>query len=421
MRYRPVLCVTAVAFACLLTSCTKSASLSSIQITPATASVGTVGGTAQFTAIGTYSKGGAHPPTTQNITDEATWASSSTGVATVDSTGLATAVSVGTTTITAIMNGSSGPVVGTATLTVTTGVQTQRELTAITVIPSSQTLNTIGGTAQFIAIGTYNVPPTTENLAGNPNFQGWVSSEPSVATIDSSGLATAVACGTSTCVTTITATYTDPLSGTIVGTASLTVSPGSPPQQRALSAITILPGSGTRTLYTLGETSQFIAIGTYTAVPTTVDITDTVTWASSVVGIATINSSGLATAVACGSPAPPCISNITASITDPVSGFIVGTSNISVDPNGGGSNLPSLSVYLVGAGTGTVTSSPAGINCTGSGTGCTAYFPQNSTVTLTATPSSGSFGGWSANCTLDTANPCTVTMNTNQTVGAIFN
>jgi hypothetical protein len=104
-----------------------------------------------------------------------------------------------------------------------------------------------------------------------------------------------------------------------------------------------------------------------------------------------------------------------------VSGFIIGTSNITVEPNGGGSNLPSLSVYLVGAGTGTVVSSPVGINCSGSGAGCTAYFPQGSTVKLTATPSSGSFGGWSANCTPDNGNPCSATMNTNQTVGAIFN
>jgi hypothetical protein len=82
--------------------------------------------------------------------------------------------------------------------------------------------------------------------------------------------------------------------------------------------------------------------------------------------------------------------------------------------------LPSLSVYLVGSGSGTVVSSPAGINCSGSGSGCSAFFPQGSTVTLTASPGS-SFGGWSANCTPDTANPCTVTMSTNQTVGAIFN
>ena len=416
MIYRSLLCVSAVAIT-FLTGCTKSSTLTSIQVTPSTVTIGTIGGTGQFTAIGTYSRGGNHPVTTQNITDEATWASSSTDVATIDSTGLATAVGAGTTTITATMNGSSGPVVGSAVLTVTTGVGGQRQLVSISAIPPSQTLNTIGETAQFIAIGTFSAPPTTENLAGNPFFQGWGSSDTDVATINSSGLATAVDCGVSSCVVTLTASYADPISGTIIGTASLTVSPGGPPPTRALSAITIFPGAGTQTLYTLGETAQFIATGTYTAAPTTVDITDLVTWAATDPAIATINSSGLTTAVSCG--VQSCISNITASVTDPVSGFIVGTSNITVEPNGGGSTLPSLSVYLVGAGTGTVVSSPAGINCSGSGQGCTAYFPKGSTVTLTASPSTG---GWSSNCNPDgPGTSCSVIMSTNQTVGAIFN
>jgi hypothetical protein len=195
------------------------------------------------------------------------------------------------------------------------------------------------------------------------------------------------------------------------------VSPGSAPQQRTLSAINIVPGAGTQTLETLGETAQFIAIGTYTASPITVDMTDTVTWASSDVGVATINSSGLATAVGCGGTS--CLTVITANAQAQDGSLIVGNSDLTVNPGSGGSGLPSLSVYLVGAGTGTVTSSPPGINCNGSGAGCAAYFPQGSSVTLTATPAG--FGGWSANCTPNTANPCTVTMNTNQTVGAIFN
>lgn len=415
-------CVIMIALAILL-SCSHSRTLVSIQVTPATATAS--GGTfTQFKALGSY----LHPPSTVDITNSVTWASSNQAVANFSTPGAAmgaaAAVSPGTTAITATISSSSGVVVGTASLTVTGVIQAGRQLTAITVIPATQTLNTIGETAQYIAIGTYSSPPTTENLTGNPNFLGWASSDPNVAQFlnPTIGTATAEGCGTSSCVTTITASYMDLLSGTIIGTASLTVSPGSPPPQRALSAITILPGAGTQTLYTIGETSQFIATGTYTTPPTTQDITDKVTWASTDVGIATINSSGLTTAVACVTPTPPCVSNITASLMDPVSLlFIVGTSNISVDPNGGGSQLPSLSVYLVGAGTGTVVSTPPGINCTGSGAGCTAYFPQGSPVTLNATTSSGTFAGWSDNCTPDTTTPCTVTMNTNQTVGAIFN
>ncbi|MBI3499170.1 MAG: hypothetical protein HY058_17890, partial [Proteobacteria bacterium] len=48
----------------------------------------------------------------------------------------------------------------------------------------------------------------------------------------------------------------------------------------------------------------------------------------------------------------------------------------------------SLSVTLAGSGSGTVTSSPAGINCS-AGT-CSASFNQGTAVTLTASPGAGS-------------------------------
>jgi uncharacterized repeat protein (TIGR02543 family) len=76
---------------------------------------------------------------------------------------------------------------------------------------------------------------------------------------------------------------------------------------------------------------------------------------------------------------------------------------------------PKLTVSKVGSGT--VTSSPAGINC---GTTCAAYFPFNGTVTLTATPAAGStFAGWSGACS-GTATTCKVTMNITKSVTATF-
>jgi len=502
-----------------LVSCSSSPTLSSISVTPNSATVPAAGDTVQFTAMGTYTQG-SHPSSTRDITGSVTWASASPAIATVNATGLATGVSSGTTSVTATSTTSSGPVVGTASLTVTTGGTVGgRELTAITItpgsqtlnavgeiaqfiaigtytsapttqditsqvtwvssapsiatvnssglataagcstascaatviatataqngatitgtgnltvslstqgggartlssisiIPSNQTLSTLGESAQFIAIGTFSAPPTTENLAGQVT---WASSDTDVATIDSSGLATSVSCGTSSCVTTVTASATAQSGSTVIGASALTVAPGSPPQPRTLSTINIMPGIGSQTLNALGETAQFIAIGTFTASPITVDLTNTVTWASSDMDVATIDSSGLATAVGCTPPAP-CLTNITASATAQNGTLVIAASNLSVNPGSGGSGLPSLSVYLVGAGTGSVVSSPAGINCSGSGSGCTAFFPLGSSVTLTATP--GGFGGWSANCTPNTTSPCTVTMNTNQTVGAIFN
>jgi phospholipase C len=55
---------------------------------------------------------------------------------------------------------------------------------------------------------------------------------------------------------------------------------------------------------------------------------------------------------------------------------------------------------MSGTGTGTVTSSPSGINCTtGSATGCTATFPPGTAVTLSETATASNlFSGWSGAC-----------------------
>jgi hypothetical protein len=75
-----------------------------------------------------------------------------------------------------------------------------------------------------------------------------------------------------------------------------------------------------------------------------------------------------------------------------------------------------LSVTKTGAGTGTITSSPAGINC---GVVCSASYVNATLVTLTPTPSPGSsFAGWSGACTGTGA--CNVTLNTARSVSATF-
>lgn len=80
-----------------------------------------------------------------------------------------------------------------------------------------------------------------------------------------------------------------------------------------------------------------------------------------------------------------------------------------------------LNVSLVGTGSGTITSSPAGIACTGlSGDACTAEFGQGGTVTLSEVTSFGSkFTGWSdKECS--TGSDCAVTMDADKTVSAAF-
>lgn len=75
-----------------------------------------------------------------------------------------------------------------------------------------------------------------------------------------------------------------------------------------------------------------------------------------------------------------------------------------------------LSISTAGAGTGSVTSTPAGIDCPST---CGAKFPAGTTVALSATPQPGSqFSGWSGFCS--GAGACSVTMNAGASVGALF-
>jgi hypothetical protein len=76
-----------------------------------------------------------------------------------------------------------------------------------------------------------------------------------------------------------------------------------------------------------------------------------------------------------------------------------------------------LTVSKAGSGAGTVTSSPAGIDCGGS---CSAQFTQGTSVTLTgAAAANSTFAGWSGACT-GTGN-CTLTLDQDRAVTATFN
>ena len=83
-------------------------------------------------------------------------------------------------------------------------------------------------------------------------------------------------------------------------------------------------------------------------------------------------------------------------------------------------SAPVLTVVPVGTGSGTVSSTPSGINCKPS---CNATFNSGTQVTLTATSASNSsFAGWTGGpCNAISAPICTFTLTTSQQVTATFN
>ena len=126
--------------------------LTSLVLTPANPSI-LIGAMQQFTATGTYSDGSA-----QNLTSQATWTSSNTGVATINAGGLATGVSDGATTLSATLSG----VVGATILTVNMPlVITTISLPAeVMNVAYTGTLMAAGGTLPYSwSIASGSLPP----------------------------------------------------------------------------------------------------------------------------------------------------------------------------------------------------------------------------------------------------------------------
>jgi hypothetical protein len=126
-----------------------------------------------------------------------------------------------------------------------------------------------------------------------------------------------------------------------------------------------------------------------------------VTWTSSDTAVATIDASGRATGVGAGTTTITAtdFSGASASTTLTVVGEV------------------NLSVVRTGAGTGTVSSSPPGIDC---GTDCSEAYASGTVVTLTASAAGGStFAGWSG-CDTVSGATCTVTVDSARTAIAAF-
>ena len=248
-----------------------------------------------------------------NATDTTvSWNSSNVTIATIDQLGIVTAIAAGETTITAVTTDGSFEAV--ASVTVATPV------TGLTINPQSEEIN-IGSTAIFTAsISPSNATDTTI---------AWTSSNEAIATIDQSGIVTALTVGE----TTITAVTTD---GSFEAVASVTV------LSVRVTGVTMDPTS--LQVY-LGST------GSFTASISPSNATDTIiTWSSSNETIATISENGIVTALNVGETTITAFTNdgnfeAVASLTIlPVSvtGITIEPTNLKILLNSTGSLTPEI-------------------------------------------------------------------------------
>ena len=244
--------------------------LSSIAISPASPNNLAVGAAQHFTAVGTFADGSL-----MDITAQVTWSSATANIATITAGGVVTGVKTGTDKITAALAGITSQPVAVNVIS----------LSAISVAPSSPANIGVGSTQHFTATGSYSDGSTSDFTSQVV----WTSSDSTVVTIASGGIATAVGGGTAKITASIAGFTSQPVTIRV----------------KVLSAIMIEPATSPRNL-NVGASLSFVAVGIFSDGSMS-DITSQVIWISSNTNIATVltsssaaNSNTSATGVAAG-------------------------------------------------------------------------------------------------------------------------
>jgi hypothetical protein len=166
---------------------------------------------------------------------------------------------------------------------------------------------------------------------------------------------------------------------------------------------------------------QFKAFGSYSHPPRTVDITNQVNWQSDNPQVVQVTPEGVVSPSAdlgCG------LGNIFATFQDGNNDVVSNSVPVTVDgPASSGckpaGTPPTLTVNFSGIATGTVVSSPAGIDCS-SPSSCNAQFTAGTTVTLTGTPTGNSTSVTWNGCNSSMGFTCSVVLENSVTVTATF-
>jgi uncharacterized protein YjdB len=232
--------------------------------TPPTLALST--GTLELRGVGTE---GTVTATVGPAGTAVTWSSDQPGVATVAGSGTSVtvrAVSGGTATVTASASAN--------------GLRTDARVT-VTVVPLVRAIALAPATASLLPGATVQLTPTVTADPGAATTVTWSSSDQARATVNASGLVTAVAPGTAT----ITATST----ATAGVTAQSVVTVTEPPRVRSVSV------TPTADSALVGDTRPFTA-----TVVADAGLATTVSWRSSAPGVATVSPAGVASALSPG-------------------------------------------------------------------------------------------------------------------------
>ena len=225
-----------------------------VTVTPATAQLSALSATVQLSAQVLDQNGRAMAGAA------VAWSSGNATIATVNASGLVTAVQDGTATITA----TSGSARGSAAVTV------MQSPDSVALMPEEETITALGDTLRLAAAAF----DANGHAVAGAAFS-WESSDDAVATVDGSGLVTAVQNGTAT----ITAT-----SGSARGSAAVTV-------MQSPDSVALMPEE--ETITALGDTLR-LAAAAFDANGHAV-AGAAFSWESSDDAVATVDSSGLVT------------------------------------------------------------------------------------------------------------------------------
>ena len=222
----------------------RPATAVSLALTPANTTL-QIGATRQLAAVATYSDG-----TAVDVTATSLYTSANPQFVSINAGGIIKGVATGASVLTATFSGLNATAQANTT---TVG------LTGIAVLPATATVG-IGGTQQFIAVGTYS----DQSTAVITSSVAWTSSNNAVATVLGTGIATGITVGNST----ITATLNGQSgSGVLTVVAIAPVATVTPVNLRSATTFAVLAGtsltnnSGGTTLITgdVGSPSQTTA------------------------------------------------------------------------------------------------------------------------------------------------------------------